>query len=110
MTALVYFDQAGAWGETLVCEGHIGAGLQALGLAHGQGQAPAGARVLRPQGEAEVFYFAHGGGWAGLLCEAGEWVALPAGLQLAEPRAPLPAQDAFIEQLLALMGEEGEEA
>ncbi|NML43253.1 hypothetical protein HHL11_05790 [Ramlibacter sp. G-1-2-2] len=110
MSALVYFDRDGAWGETLVCEGRIRGGLQALGVVHGRGKAPPGVPVLRPQGEAAVFYLALADGWAGLLCEAGEWVAVPEGLHVAEPPAPLPAQDSFIGQLLALMGEDGEEA
>jgi len=92
--------------------------------------------------EAEVRFFLGGaglfhvhldeGGYLGLLCEAGEWVALPAGLRhafdagrapdfdalrffgteagwAAQPTPagalPLPDFDAFVEHLLALNGQ-----
>ena len=80
-----------------------------------------------------LFYLRSGGGFLGLLCEAGEWVALPAGLAhafdagetpafealrlfgqpqgwVAEPAGAalpaLPLYDDFVAQLLEQVGEE----
>ncbi|HEY0201217.1 MAG TPA: hypothetical protein VGC24_05950 [Burkholderiaceae bacterium] len=137
MAALVNFDSAGLWQDTLVCDSKIGTALQALGLQWGRwpqrrsvvgesldealaayqdeidtlrgslsiqsidrvhvtpGQA--GWPALRAQfvtehthADAEVRFFLGGtglfyirrpdGGYVALLCEAQEWIALPAGL------------------------------
>ena len=86
---------------------------------------------------AALFYVRTGDGFIGLLCEAGEWVALPAGTRhffdagetpgfdalrlFAEPHGwvaqptgavtptALPLYDDFVEQLLTLTGHEAEE-
>ncbi|HZY17865.1 MAG TPA: hypothetical protein VFE82_05245 [Ramlibacter sp.] len=151
MTALVHFDRRGRWGETLVCDDRVRQQLQRLGVALGRG-APAAersaphepARHLPParlpaQGEhlhhvvegTAVFYLGLDTGWLGLLCEAGEWVMVPASLPLGIDRgaqapggvvhvgsgatgtpaglllpAALPAHDDFVAHLLELLGEE----
>jgi 1,2-dihydroxy-3-keto-5-methylthiopentene dioxygenase len=83
-----------------------------------------------------LFHLRSGEGFLGLLCEAGEWVALPAGIAhrfdageepafevlrlfgqpdgwAAQPTGAalpsLPLHDAFVEQLLELMGEAAQE-
>lgn len=84
-----------------------------------------------------LFYVRTGNGFVGLLCEAGDWVAVPAGaphffdggdepdfdaLRLfgtpdgwaaqptGAPVPPLPLLNAFTERLLALSGQEAQEA
>ncbi|KAF1049113.1 hypothetical protein [Xylophilus sp.] len=148
MAALVHFDEAGQWGETLVCEQPIRAALQRYGLACGRwplrdlGDGSIDAvraayhgeldglglavrsvdRVqLRPDhagwpelrqkfiaehthDDAEVRYFLDGagifyirvdGGFLALLCEAGDWVAVPAGTRHFFDAGEAPSFDAL---------------
>lgn len=115
MAVLVQFDRNGGWSDTLVCETRVRAGLAARGIAHGNGRPPAASpdgTVRRVRKGATLFYFPVDEGWLGLLCEAGEWVAVPAaqrhwftegGGASVLPGA-LPAYDDFIERLLELTG------
>lgn len=151
MTALVQFDQRARWGATLVADGMIRTRLRAIGVEYGRWQAPPGGRftpqLLRRElltglrrDDVQVRYVASGNalfylpverGWLGVLCEAGEWLMLPAQLRhaidggdehaqvlrvqdtpgdapgLALPTLPagLPRHAQFREQLLAQMGE-----
>lgn len=148
MTALVLFDEHGGWGETLVCDAPIRERLRRLGVGLGRWSPPPGSRwtpqQLRrslvanlPAGEAQVRYVADGAalflfpcerGWAGLLCEAGDWLVLPArlrhaidagehpagsvvrvldvpGVAPATLPAELPRHAAFVERLLLSLGE-----
>lgn len=93
MAALVFFDSAGAWGETLVCEGLIRQRLQALGIPT---EAP-------PAEDTSLVYFPRPEGWVALLCEAGE--PLPPATT-GTPPAELPDEEEFIARLLEMMGED----
>lgn len=117
MAAVVLFDADGNWQDTLVCEQRVAAALDGIGASHGRGDAagavPAGLRVLEPAGDAGVFYLPRTGGWVGVLCEAGEWVAVPAAAATFEAGGEppglgplLPAREEFIERLLSLLGED----
>ena len=115
MTAVVLFDREGNWQDTLVCAQRMRDALHDVGAVHG-GAAERGTaadlRVLQPTGAAGVFYLPHEGGWLGVLCEAGEWIAVPPALvYLDAGETPpvthrLPSQDDFIDRLLALFGDE----
>jgi 1,2-dihydroxy-3-keto-5-methylthiopentene dioxygenase len=149
MAVLVRFDDRGGWDETLVCEVRVQGGLRALGVLQGRWPAQERAapaaydaryRLLAqlPQADASAWYVAEGTvlfhlasaqGWLGLLCEAGEWLVLPAQLQYAfdpgEPpaevvrvpetqagehesacfQAALPRHREFVHRLLALSGD-----
>jgi hypothetical protein len=109
MAALVHFDSQGRWGETLVCERSIRAVLEPLGVAWGR--VPAlqlvTHRLVTPGASARLLYFRHGAGHVGVLCEPGEWLALPqqGAAAIGRPRA-LPTQEAFVSELLSLLGED----
>ncbi|MDB5860634.1 MAG: hypothetical protein JWQ76_4323 [Ramlibacter sp.] len=121
MVAVVLFDRAGGWRDTLLCEQRIADALRGVGATHGcdaGADAPAaGLRVLQPtDDDAGVYYLPRAEGWLGVLCDAGEWVAVPAalasfaaGAQEPGPGTALPSQDDFIAHLLSLMGEDAEE-
>jgi hypothetical protein len=113
MAALVQFDSRGHWGETLVCEGPIRKFLQRRGIQLGAGTVPGkrAAPVRYVLDEPTLLYVATREGALGLLCEPGEWVAFPWGLphfvdgaHHEVPAPPLPAQQEFVERLLALTG------
>ncbi|MGB3072321.1 MAG: hypothetical protein WBC18_27500 [Ottowia sp.] len=157
MVALARFDAEGQWQDTWVCDDLVRQNLAPAGVRigrwpvrQGAGQGLAAVRAayggelaaLKQNGGAEIhlfrsgtglFYLRSGEGFFGLLCEAGEWVALPAGLahsfdagdapafevlrlfgqfrDVAEAAtgAAVPAllpHDAFVAGLLERMGEE----
>lgn len=116
MAAVVLFDRAGNWKDTLVCDRRMGDALHALGAVRGKGpprgRALRGLHVLQPDGEAGVFYLPRKDGWLGVLCDAGEWIAVPPALAAPDEdaRRALPAPDAFIEHFLALLGEDADDA
>lgn len=111
MPVLAEFDDQGTWRETHVCDGWITDRLSGQGVSWGRGKAK-GQRALRAPG---LFYFSTTDGVLGLLVEAGDWVSVPEGAahffdagkaQRLDPQLPaaLPLFDAFVEEVLALTG------
>jgi 1,2-dihydroxy-3-keto-5-methylthiopentene dioxygenase len=95
MGALATFDAQGAWGETHVCDGMLRQSLQPLGARWGRCDAagagpsapwqpvpgdPPWQQVIQVVEGSLLIHLPHGSGHLGLLCEAGEWLALPPGL------------------------------
>jgi 1,2-dihydroxy-3-keto-5-methylthiopentene dioxygenase len=86
MGVLVHFDADGTWQDTHVCDHLIEEHLAPQGVSWGR-EAPTLGVASSADADAEVrvfdaaglFYLREGDGFIGLLCEAGEWVALPAG-------------------------------
>ena len=110
MPVLAVFDAQGSWRDTHVCDGWISDQLARHGVRWGRGEAE-GQRVLDSAG---LFYLPTAQGYLGLLVEGGEWVAMPAGAphffdagEAASPDglpAALPRFEAFVEEVLAMTG------
>ena len=117
MPVLAVFDAEGNWRDTHVCDGWITEHLARQGVAWGrEDDAPEGQRVLDRVG---LFYLPTQDGYLGLLFEAGEWVALPAGkphvFDAGEAHSfdglppALPLFEAFVEQVLSLTGNDADD-
>ena len=116
MPVLAVFDAEGRWCDTHVCDGRISERLAGQGVTWGREEAPAGQRALE---RASLFYVRTEDGYLGLLFEAGEWVAMPAGKphffdageagSLDGLPAALPLFEAFVEEVLALTGNDADD-
>ncbi|WP_213954455.1 MULTISPECIES: hypothetical protein [unclassified Variovorax] len=114
MGVLVSFDAQGNWGETHVCDSEIARCLAELGAAW----RPRARRRARQQSDAalaktRLLYLRAGDGFAGVLCEPGDWIEAKAGNAPAPGRdkplgawPDLPSLDTFIETMLELTGNE----
>lgn len=110
MPVLAVFDGQANWRDTHVCDGWISDHLARHGVRWGRGEAE-GQRVLDSAG---LFYLPTAEGYLGLLVEGGEWVAIPAGAphffdageaaSLDGLPVALPRFEAFVEEVLAMTG------
>ena len=110
MPVLAVFDGQANWRDTHVCDGWISDHLARHGVRWGRGEAE-GQRTLDSAG---LFYLPTADGYLGLLVEGGEWVAIPAdaphffdageAASLDGLPAALPRFEAFVEEVLAMTG------
>lgn len=111
MAAVVLLDHAGQWQQALVCERRMRQVLRPLGVRLGRGAPPArGALRLLQPAQPRLCYLACDAGWLAVLCDAGEWLALPRTLAVHAPEdlPALPQQDALVDELLEQLGEQAE--
>ena len=115
MPVLALFDAQARWRDTHVCDGWITEHLAGQGVSWGRGRKK-GQRVLDSAG---LFYLPTDDGYIGLLLEAGEWASISAGKthffdageaeSLGGLPGSLPLFEAFVEEVLALTGNDADE-
>ncbi len=113
MGVLVSFDAQVNWGETHVCDVEIARCLAELGAAWRPRAPRARRRADAALATTRLLYLRAGDGFAGVLCEPGDWIEAKAGNVPASGRdkplaawPDLPSLDTFIETMLELTGNE----